>query len=166
MIKQKRINYKNYELKVLFETLNNMTNNSYGYDVSKCIVNNIVALNDKYREIVSKIYNPNNDPAVQEYNRKTADLVAKYADKNENGTIKIDQNKNPIITEQREAFEEELKKLQEENKELIDKVNKAPEENNKWMNEDCELSVWVPDVDFEKNPEYQIPPVLVHYLLR
>jgi hypothetical protein len=143
-----------------------MTNNSYGYDVSKCIVNNIISLNDKYNEIVSKIYNSNNDPAVQEYNRKTADLVMKFADKNENGSIKFDQNKNPIITEQREAFDEELKKLQEENKELIDKVNKAPEENNKWMNEDCEISVWVPDVDFEKNPEYQIPPVLVHYLLR
>jgi len=166
MLKQKRTTFKNYEVKVLFEILNSMTNNSYGYDVSKSIVDNIIALSEKYKEITSKIYNPNNDPEVQAYNKKTADLLVKFADKNEDGSVKVDNNKNPIITEKLNDFQEELKKFQEENKELIEKVNKAPENNTKFMNEDCELMVWVPDVDFEKNPEYQIPPVLVHYLFR
>lgn len=166
MLTQKRVKYKKSELKVLFETLNNITNNNYTFEISKCIVDNIIALNDKYREVMSGVYVPDRDPAVQEYNKKTSDLLVKFADKNEDGSIKIDQKNNPIITEKMAEFQEELKKLQEENKELIEKVNKTNETNANYMNEEVELAVWVPEIDEESKLTYQIPPTLVYYLFR
>lgn len=84
------------------------------------VYKNAEKLAEAYGKIVSKIYNENTDVAFQEFKKKASELVIAYADRDEQGNIKRDDNGQIVITEQIAEFKEADEKLVAENKEMLD----------------------------------------------
>ena len=96
---------------------------------SYMVYKNAEKLAPAYAEIMNKIYIENADVAFQEFKKKASELIGQFADRDEQGNFKRDENGQIMITEQIAEFREADKKLAEENKELLEarqtKINES-----------------------------------------
>jgi hypothetical protein len=97
------------------------------------VYKNAEKLAEAYGKIVSKIYNENTDVAFQEFKKKASELVIAYADRDEQGNIKRDDNGQIVITEQIAEFKEADEKLVAENKEMLDARQARINESMKYL---------------------------------
>lgn len=97
------------------------------------VYKNAEKLAESYNNIVSKIYNENADVAFQEFKKKASELVAQFADRDEQGNIKFDEKGQVIITEQIAEFKEADKKLAEENKDMLEARQTKINESMKYL---------------------------------
>lgn len=107
------------------------------------IYKNAEKLSAAYGEIVSKIYNEEADADFQAFKKKAGDLIAEYADRDEEGNIKFDDNKQVLITEKLEDFKKANDALVAENKAVIDARNNKITETNKYLELNNEYSMLV-----------------------
>jgi hypothetical protein len=120
-MQEKAITLKNGQVKGIYEYFVNILqqdgkNAVFSYMVYK----NAEKLAAAYNEISGKIYNEAADTTFQEFKKKVSELISKYADRDEQGNIKIDEKGQPVIIEQLVEFKEADAKLVEENKEMLD----------------------------------------------
>lgn len=129
-MQEKAITLKNGQVKGIYEYFVNVLqqdgkNAVFSYMVYK----NAEKLAEAYGKITSKIYNENTDVAFQEFRKKASDLVSQFADRDEQGNIKLDDKGQVLITEQIAEFREADKKLAEENKQMLEarqaKINES-----------------------------------------
>lgn len=97
------------------------------------VYKNAEKLAEAYGKIVSKIYNENTDVAFQEFKKKASELVIAYADRDEQGNIKRDDNGQIVITEQIAEFKEADEKLVADNKEMLDARQARINESMKYL---------------------------------
>lgn len=119
------------------------------------VYKNAEKLAAKYGEIISKIYNENTDAAFQEFKKKAGELVAQFADRDEQGNIKRDANGQVLITEQIAEFRDADKKLSEENKEMLTARQAKIDESMKYLemtNEYSLLTIKLSDFPNEAAP--------------
>lgn len=107
------------------------------------IYKNAEKLSAAYGEIVSKIYNEEVDADFQNFKKKAGDLIVEYADRDEQGNIKFDDNKQVLITEKHEEFKKANDALVAENKAVIDARNNKITETNKYLELSNEYSMLV-----------------------
>ena len=98
-------------------------------------------LEPEYKNAISGIYNPDNDIKYQQYKQDLNQLAFKYADRDEQGEILL-KNNQPIITEQIIEYQNELNKLNENNKELLDIVNNCNKNNFNFLNQQQKFKIY------------------------
>ena len=160
---EKSVTLSRYEIKQYFEILNNYINGE-GIDaeLSYIAIKTVKLLDPIYKKIAEGIYNPDKDIKFQEYKQKLERLSIKYADRDEQGEVLLDNNKRPVITEQIVEFQNELNSLSNENKELIDLVNGSNQNNFNFLNrtETVKIYSWK-SIDFVPD---KIPAVIMYFM--
>lgn len=155
-MQEKTITLKNGQVKGIYEYFVRILqqdgkNAVFSYMVYK----NAEKLAAKYGEIISKIYNENADVAFQEFKKKAGELIAQFADRDEQGNIKRDTNGQVLITEQIAEFRDADKKLSEENKEMLTARQAKIDESMKYLemtNEYSLLTIKLSDFPNEAAP--------------
>lgn len=138
-MKEKNIMLTNGQVKDIFEYFARQLrqdgkNAAYSYMIYK----NAERLTDAYKNVVSKIYNENADAKFQEFKMKANELFRKYADRDDQGNIKLDEKGQPIITEQFNEFKEENDKLTKDNEELFAEYKKKIDETRQMLSQQSE----------------------------
>lgn len=105
------------------------------------VYKNAEKLAEAYGKIASKIYDERNDAAFQEFRKKASDLVGQFADRDEQGNIKLDDKGQVLITEQIAEFREADKKLAEENKQMLEARQAKIDESMKYLEMTNEYSL-------------------------
>lgn len=165
LIKEKKVQMSQLEIKQYFEMLNKyISGNGINADLTYAALKTIKALEPVYNEIANGLYNPDTDPKFAEYKQKVNELVIKYADRDEQGEIKLDANKQPTITEQIVEYQNDVKKLQEEFVETLKLVNGANDFNRNYLNQAREATIYTWD-NIEEVPD-EIPGVFMLYMFK
>ena len=101
---------------------------------------------------------------VDSVKQKVNELIVKFADRDEQGEIKLEANKNPTITEQIVEYQNELKKLQEEYAETLKLVGGANDFNRNYLSQPREVTIYTWE-HIEQVPD-EIPGVFMLYMFR
>lgn len=162
---EKEVILTRLELKQYFEILNNYINGeSIDAELTYIAIKTIKNLEPLYQKIVNGIYNPDNDLNYKKYKENFDKLMFKYADRDEQGEILLDNNKQPIITEQIIEFQNDLNQLDKENKELLDLVNNANENNFNFLNQTEQIKIYAwKTIDLVSN---KIPGIIMFFMFK
>lgn len=138
-MKEKTITLSNSQVKTIFEYFANQLrldgkNAAYSYMIYK----NAERLTDAYKNIVSKLYNENRDEKLQKLRLDVNETIRRYADRDDQGNIKLDDKQQPIITEQLEEFKKEHDELMKKNKAVLDESQKKLNESMQLLNQNAE----------------------------
>lgn len=164
-IVEKNIQLTQLEFKSYFETLNKYINvNGINSELTYAAVKTIKALENEYQDVLKGIYNPDNDSKFQEYKQEAQKILISKADRDEQGNIKVDANKTPIVTEQIVEYQNEMKELQEKFADVLQKVNGANEYNFNYLNQPRDLKIYTWK-SIEEVPN-EIPGVIMYYMFR
>lgn len=149
------------DFKILYDYFSQaIKKEGYTKDFSLLCIDNFIALSKMAMEVQKNIdehFKPNEK--VSEYNTKLNELIAKYADRTEEGKIIYDEKKRPVINEQFVEFDEEQKKLVEEYKDELKKYEEIQRGGNKFLAEtfvDVTLTKFNDDKDY---PDAIVPIV-------
>ena len=164
-VTEKTYNFTYFDIKQFFEILNKfIVNNGVGIDISVAALKTIAVLEPIYREVVNGIYVPEKDEKVIEYQKGVREIAVKYADRNEQGELRVDDKNNPIITEQIVEFQKELGEYNEKNKSVIEMANNAPKYNQEYLANKKDVTIFtLNNIDLCPN---EVPPILVYYFFR
>lgn len=105
------------------------------------VYKNAEKLATKYGEIISKIYNEATDADFAKFKKTASDLIVKFADRDEQGNIKRDENGQIVITEQIAEFKEADEKHIAENKKMLDARQAKINESMKYLEMTNEYSL-------------------------
>ena len=128
---------------------------------SKFVCKNLQMLVTPYQQIADGIYDESRDPKYHEYGGKFNALVKKYVDRDEQGNPIIVDNE-PRITEMIVEFQKEQTELDDEYKDLIEKLNKKNEINNKFLSQRVKIKIYKL---YENEMPNVVPPFIVNLLL-
>lgn len=128
---------------------------------SKFVCKNLQMLVTPYQQIADGIYDESRDPKYHEYGSKFNALVKKYVDRDEQGNPIIVDNE-PRITEMIVEFQKEQTELDNEYKDLIEKLNKKNEINNKFLSQRVKIKIYKLN---ENEMPNVVPPFIVNLLL-
>lgn len=128
---------------------------------SKFVCKNLQMLVTPYQQIADGIYDESRDPKYHEYGGKFNALVKKYVDRDEQGNPIIVDNE-PRITEMIVEFQKEQTELDNEYKDLIEKLNKKNEINNKFLSQRVKIKIYKL---YENEMPNVVPPFIVNLLL-
>lgn len=128
---------------------------------SKFVCKNLQMLVTPYQQIADGIYDETRDPKYHEYGGKFNALVKKYVDRDEQGNPIIVDNE-PRITEMIVEFQKEQTELDNEYKDLIEKLNKKNEINNKFLSQRVKIKIYKL---YENEMPNVVPPFIVNLLL-
>ena len=164
-IKEKKVQMSQLEIKQYFEMLNKyISGNGINADLTYAALKTIKSLEKDYNDIMTGLYNPDTDPKFTEYKHRVDELVMKYADRDEQGELKLDANKRTVITEQIVEYQNDIKKLQEEFVETLKLVNGANDFNRNFLNQSKEVTIWTWCI-IEEVPD-EIPGVFMLYMFK
>ena len=164
-IVEKNIQLTQLEFKSYFETLNKYINvNGINSELTYAAVKTIKALENDYQEVIKGIYNPDNDPKFQEYKQEAQKILISKADRDEQGNIKVDANKTPIVTEQIVEYQNEMKTLQEQFAETLKLVSGANDFNRNYLNQAREVTIYTWRL-IDEVPD-EIPGVFMLYMFK
>jgi hypothetical protein len=164
-IVEKKVQLTQLEIKQYFEILNKyISGNGLNAELTYAALKTIKSLEKDYQAIAAGMYNPDADPKFAEYKQKANELVVKYADRDEQGELKLDANKNPTITEQIVEYQNEMKKLQEQFAETLKLVSGANEFNRNYLNQAREVTIYT-WAHIEQVPD-EIPGVFMLYMFK
>jgi len=79
---------------------------------------------------------------IQEYEKKRIALCEEYSEKDEDGKPVIENQNYKILEGKREALDEEIKKLRDENKEAFDAQEAKMKELDELMEEEADVEVY------------------------
>lgn len=138
---------KNYEILQLFnEFVKNLNTEGLNPKYSLMLYKNIEALTIPYNNIVSSIYNENNDIEYQKYKKDLNDTFVKYADRDEQGNII--QNENGVsIKEQIVEFNAAKEALDNVYKDALERVAHKDAHNAKIEKASQNVEIVVLDLD-------------------
>lgn len=162
---EKEILLTRIEFKQYFEEFDKYINNeNSNAELTYIALKTLNKFKQEYNKIISGIYNSDKDIKFQEYKRQINQLAIKYADRDEQGEILLNDNKEPIITEQIIEFQNELKQLIDNNKELLEQVNSANENNFKFLNELEKFNIYAWKT-IEMVPD-KIPGIIMYFMFK
>lgn len=138
---------KNYEILQLFnEFVKNLNNEGLNPKYSLMLYKNIEALTIPYNNIVSSIYNENNDIEYQKYKKDLNDTFVKYADRDEQGNI-IQTENGVSIQEQIVEFNAAKEALDNVYKDALERVANKDAHNAKIEKASQNVEIVVLDLD-------------------
>lgn len=138
---------KNYEILQLFnEFVKNLNTEGLNPKYSLMLYKNIEALTIPYNNIVSSIYNENNDIEYQKYKKDLNDTFVKYADRDEQGNI-IQTENGVSIQEQIVEFNTAKETLDNVYKDALERVANKDAHNAKVEKASQNVEIVVLDID-------------------
>lgn len=158
-MKEKNIMLSNSQVKGAFEYFSSQLrqdgkNATYSYMIYK----NAERLTDAYKNIVSKLYNENTDEKFQKFRMDINETIRKYADRDDQGNIKLDDKGQPVITEQIEEFKKENDELMKKNKSVIEERQKKVDESVQLLNQTSEYYLFT--VELKDFPNDTLPGIV------
>lgn len=123
---------------------------------------NIKYLETPYNQISKGVYNEDNDPKFYEFKEKYEKIVKKNADRDDQGTI-IMENNQPKITELMVEFQKDKAELEKEYKDLLDKISNKNTINDKFLNQKVKIKIMIPNNDAYPDA---VPPFVIDILTR
>jgi outer membrane protein OmpA-like peptidoglycan-associated protein len=132
------------------------------HDWSLITCKNIKYLETPYNQISKGVYNEENDPKFYEFKEKYEKIVKKNADRDDQGTI-IMENNQPKITELMVEFQKDKAELEKEYKDLLDKISNKNTINDKFLNQKVKIKIMIPNNDAYPN---EVPPFVIDILTR
>ncbi len=154
---------KNKDLYLIKQVITKVKDNGSNKFKLAIILNEIEI--DKRIEVLEKLREQGED--VKEYEQKRHDILKKYAETDESGNVivytepggkgevKADGFGYPNIIKEKEKFEEETAKLQEDNKELLERELKKQKEFNETLEQDVDPKIKLTKIDFDVLPEFE-----------
>lgn len=170
MLVTKKYKYSYFEIKNIFEYLNKLvTLEGVSNESSQMILKNLKIIEDKYKEVMNGIYDPNKDPEIMKYNQEFKDLTIKFADRTEDGQIigeiaSDGKTQQPKITEKLEDFQKAVVELQTKYNSQLEMARNANDYNAKFMNNTVDLEITTWD-KLEEFPD-KLPPFVMFYFAR
>lgn len=128
---------------------------------SKITIKNLKYLETPYNQISQGVYNEEKDPKFFEFKDKYEKLVRKFADRDDQGNI-IMENNEPKITEMIVEFNKEKDVLEKEYKDMLDKLENKDTINKKFLDQKVKIKINVPDNETDYPP--QVPPYVLEIL--
>lgn len=132
------------------------------HDWSLITCKNVKYLETPYNQISKGVYNEENDPKFYEFKEKYEKIVKKNADRDDQGTI-IMENNQPKITELMVEFQKDKAELEKEYKDLLDKISNKNTINDKFLNQKVKIKIMIPNNDAYPN---EVPPFVIDILTR
>jgi outer membrane protein OmpA-like peptidoglycan-associated protein len=132
------------------------------HDWSLITCKNIKYLETPYNQISKGVYNEENDPKFYEFKEKYEKIVKKNADRDDQGTI-IMENNQPKITELMVEFQKDKAELEKEYKDLLDKISNKNTINDKFLNQKVKIKIMIPNNDAYPDA---VPPFVIDILTR
>jgi hypothetical protein len=104
---------------------------------------NEMILAEPYREIAQRLWYREADPKWQDWRRVEAGCVEKWADRDNNGSIRRDRNGDPTFTENAVEMDKEIETLKqsEEFKDLWEKIRGSREANDEVLSKALTVKV-------------------------
>lgn len=161
---EKEIILTRIELKQYFELLDKyIDNEGVDAELTYIAIKTLKLLESEYKNAIGGIYNPDNDIKYQQYKQDLNQLAFKYADRDEQGEVLL-KNNQPIITEQIIEYQNELNKLNENNKELLDIVNNCNKNNFNFLNQQQKFKIYAwKSIELVSD---KIPGLIMYYMFR
>lgn len=133
---------------------------TYSWSMITC--KNVKYLETPYNQISKGVYNEENDPKFYEFRTKYEKIVKQFADRDDQGTI-IMENNQPKITELMVEFQKAKTELEKEYKDLLDKITNKNSINDKFLNQKVKIKIMIPN-----NDDYPdaVPPFVIDILTR
>lgn len=136
--------FSKYQIKIAFEYFNDLYMKPGVKPIySAFICDNRDRLGNLYMAIQNEMYDENRDPQYMEYRRRLADIQARCADKDADGKPMLDENNQFIITQNKQKVVEEGTKLNDEFKELVERVQNKNRVNSDILQQTVDLDVAV-----------------------
>lgn len=151
------------EIKGLYEYfLDSYGKEGLTVDWSILTYKNLKMLSQPYEQIISGEYDEKRDPQFAEYSQKMNKLLQKYVDRDEQANPIMLPNGEPQIIELIVEFQKEQKKLDEEYKDLVAKLENKTNINRKFLSQKVKVKIYT--VEKEEIPD-KVPPIIVSTLL-
>lgn len=150
---------KKKELLSLYEALAKVEGRQFTVKFSYFIAKNKVLLKDEFAALEEA-----KRPSIEytAYDTKRAELAHQFADREDNGQPKIENN-NFIIIEKVDEFKEALDKLKEENEETIEAHNQKLKDFEALLDEEVEFKG--PKIDLKDVPQTVEPSILENLII-
>lgn len=134
---------KNRDILALFNEFNtNIDKEGLNPAYSLMLFKNADALFSTVKKINDELYDERREPEFNDFIIERNGLYEKYADRDEQGQIKIDEKTNiPVITEMIVEFNNGLNELQEKYKALIEKIQNKDNVNNEILQQTSEVEI-------------------------
>lgn len=143
-MEQKTITLKRSQVKGIYEYFANLLQQEgKNAEFSYLIYKNAETLAQEYANIINTIYDENRDVAYKKFEQENKQLLIKYADRDEQGNPIRLENGTLKITEQIAEYEQEMKRLFDENKQMLEKRQQKIQESYKFLNVPVEFNLLV-----------------------
>ena len=157
-MEQKPITLKRGQVKGIYEYfVQQLQREGKSAEFSYFVYKNAEYLSSEYSSIVNTIYNEATDAKYQEFLKKTNELIVKYADRDEQGNVVVENN-NYKITEQLVEFKEENDKLIAEYKAILDNRQQKINESMQFLELTSEYNLIV--LPINKFPDTTLPAIV------
>lgn len=161
-MKEQEIEVTLFEIKNLYEFFFTIYRQpGFTFEWSKITIKNIKYLETPYNQISQGVYNEENDPKFFEFKDKYEKLVRKFADRDDQGNI-VMEDEEPRITEMIVEFNKEKEELEKEYKEMLNKLENKNSLNKKFLDQKVKIKIIVPDNETDYPP--QVPPYVLEIL--
>lgn len=158
-MEQRLITLKNGQIKAIYEYFAKLLNeDGKNAAFSYMLYKNVEILNERYADIIAKMYDEKTDVEFQNFRNKGSELVTKYADRNEQGEILLDTRGQPIIREMLAEFNTDREKLTEEFKPMLDNREQRIAETISMLETTYELNLYVTKI--ENMPNDTMPAIV------
>lgn len=158
-MEQRLITLKNGQIKAIYEYFAKLLNeDGKNAAFSYMLYKNVEILNERYTDIIAKMYDEKTDAEFQNFRNKGSELVAKYADRNEQGEILLDTQGQPIINEMLAEFNTDREKLTEEFKPVLANREQRISETISMLETTYELNLYVTKI--ENMPNDTMPAIV------
>lgn len=162
---EKEIILTRIELKQYFELLDKyIDNEGVDAELTYIAIKTLKLLEPEYKNAINSIYNPDNDIKYQQYKQDLNQLAFKYADRDEQGEVLLNNNNQPIITEQIIEYKNELNKLNNNNKEVLELVENCNKNNFNFLNQQLKFKIYAwKSIELVSD---KIPGLIMYYMFR
>lgn len=158
-MEQRLITLKNGQIKAIYEYFAKLLNeDGKNAAFSYLLYKNVTIMQEQYNAVSAQIYSEADDKDFMDFVKQTNELVVKYADRNEQGEIILDDTSKPRITELLAEYTTDNKKLMEKYKDVLDNRNAKVKQSIEILETSVELELYVTLIENFPN---ETPPAIV-----
>ena len=160
-MEQKTIVLKNGQVKGIYEYFaQQVQQEGKTAEFSYFVYKNAEILVEQYVKIMNTIYVEQTDTEFQKFTKENNELALKYADKDEQGNV-IVENNNYKITKQETEFKRESEALQKKYEEVLKNRQQKIQESMQFLEQTAEYSMIV--MPITKFPDKTAPAIVGNY---
>lgn len=164
MLQERNVEVALFEIKKAYEYFrDNLESEKYNGEFALLVYNNTIMLGQPYEQIRQAMYNEQNDAQYIEYCQRMKKIVMEYIDRDEQGNPQFDEHDQPKVTEMAVEYGKACDALDNEYKELNERMQGKDEANFKLLKQKVKIKICA--IDVESIP-HGIPPSIVGFVTK